>query len=227
MAKMIRNVLFIVEGKTEGYAQAYGKGLQNILRVECEYMRQEGIRHHTLRKNGKSDLLCNVGFDVRQHLEPSKKTLEKLLRQGSKPGDFVFILRDLDCEDEPNTRKEILAAIELKFHNRVEICFAVQEVEAWMIADAQGFCSIYRHANEKFIDGVRKLAKGGSPEETIDCNPKPSDLLSSTVRSHGYSYRKSIEGPQALGAVEIEKVSNLCPHFKILRDSLRKRIGLL
>jgi hypothetical protein len=75
MAKMIQNVLFIVEGKTEGYAQAYGKGLQNILRAECEYMRQKGIRHRTLRKNGKHDLLCNVGFDIRLHLEPSKKGL--------------------------------------------------------------------------------------------------------------------------------------------------------
>ncbi len=221
---MIRNVLFIVEGKTEGHAQVYGKGIQNILSAECKLMRQQGIRHHTLGKNGKQDLLCNVGFDVQQHLEPSRKTLDRLHRQGSRPGDFVFIIRDLDCEIEPSTRSYIFSAIDSKFHNRVEIHFAVQEVEAWMIADPQGFCSIYRHTAEKFIGGIEKLAKGGSPEETIDCNPKPSELLRDEVRLFGYSYRKSIEGPQALGAIDTEKVSSLCPHFRKFRDSLRKKI---
>ena len=224
---MIKNVLFIVEGKTEGCAQMYGKGLQNILRPEWDYMRQQGIRHHILCKNGKHDLLCNVDFDVRQHLEPSKRIVEKLQRQGSKAGDFVFILRDLDCEDEPSIRRDILSAIDFKFHERVEIHFAVQELEAWMIADPQGFCSIYRKASEKFIGAIERLAKGGSPEETIDCNPKPSELLRSAVRTFEYSYRKSIEGPQALGALDTEKVSTLCPHFKEFRDSLRKKIDWL
>ncbi len=220
---MIQNVLFIVEGRTEGHAQLYGKGLQNILRAECEHMRQQGVRHHTLRKNGKYDLLCNVGFDVSRHLKPSQKARDKLQRQGSKPGDFVFILRDLDCEVETTVREEIYSTIDLKFRNQVEIHFAVQEVEAWMIADPHGFCSIYRNASEKFIDEIGRLAKGGSPEETIDCNPKPSELLCRSVRLFGYSYRKSIEGPLALGALDTERVSN-CPHFKEFRDSLREKI---
>jgi hypothetical protein len=226
MAEMIKNVLFIVEGKTEGYAQAYGKGLQNILRIECEHMRKKGVRHHTLRKNGKHDLLCNVGFDVRLHLQPPPRTLEKLGRQGASPGDFVFILRDLDCEDERNTHNEILAAVDPRYHEQVEIHSAVQEVESWMIADPPGFCSIYRHADEKFVAGIGKLAKGGSPEETIDCDPMPSELLRNAVRNFGYSYRKSIEGPHALAAVDADKVSNLCPHFGEFRYSLRKKIGL-
>jgi hypothetical protein len=52
---MIRNVLFIVEGQTEGLANVFGKGLHNILRNEFDFMRQQSIRHHTLRKNGFED----------------------------------------------------------------------------------------------------------------------------------------------------------------------------
>ncbi|HID99861.1 MAG TPA: hypothetical protein EYP59_06190, partial [Thiotrichaceae bacterium] len=54
---MIRNVLFIVEGQTEGLANVFGKGIHNILRNEFDFMRQQAIRHQTLRKNGKYDLL--------------------------------------------------------------------------------------------------------------------------------------------------------------------------
>lgn len=114
---MIRNVLFIVEGNTEGHAQTFGKGLQNILRAECEDMRKKGIRHHTLHKNGKHDLLCNIGFDVRQYLAPSKRTLDRLEKQGSQPGDFVFVLRDLDCEDESSVRCTVLSNVEVRFHD--------------------------------------------------------------------------------------------------------------
>ena len=67
---MKRNILFVVEGKTEGLANSFCKGLQNILREECDLMRRHGIRYHTLRKNGKRDLLSDVTFDVRQHLAP-------------------------------------------------------------------------------------------------------------------------------------------------------------
>lgn len=75
---MIRNVLFIVEGQTEGLANVFGKGIHNILRKEFNFMRQQTIRHQTLRKNGKNDLLSNVGFDVSRHLDPPKKKRHKL-----------------------------------------------------------------------------------------------------------------------------------------------------
>lgn len=225
---MIRNILFIVEGKTEGLAQAFGKGLQNILHDECEFMRLRGIRHHTLRKNGKRDLLSNVGFDVRQHLEPPRKVRAKLEERGSSPGDWVFILRDLDCEDEDAARQEILDQISPELRGRVEVHFAVQEIEAWLIADPNGFCAVYKHISRQLVDEVTHLApQGQSPESTIDCNPKPSEYLTRLARKYGVPYRKTIEGPQALSKVNADLVAGRCPHFGQLRCSLRNQIGWL
>ncbi len=223
---MIRNVLFIVEGKTEGLAQAFGKGLQNILRDECEFMRLHGIRHHTLRKNGKRDLLSNAEFDVRQHLEPPRKVRAKLEERGSSPGDYIFILRDLDCEDEDAARQEILDQIRPELRDRVEVHFAVQETEAWLVADPNGFCAVYKHAPRQLVDEVTRLAPPGqSPENTIDCNPKPSEYLMRLARKYSLQYRKTIEGPQALGRVNADLVAERCPHFGQLRRSLRDQIG--
>ena len=223
---MIRNLLFIVEGKTEGLANAFGKGLQNILRFECQFMRQQRIRHHTILKNGKRDLLSNVGFDVKQHLEPPKKMRIKLEQQGSTPGDWVFILRDLDCDDENVVQHEIFEKITPESHNRVEVHFAVQEIEAWLIADPDGFCSMYRYGSRQLLTDIKKLVpEGQSPEIAIDCQPKPSALLEELTRKHERVYRKTIEGPQALVLINPDSVAARCPHFRDFRQSLRAKIG--
>lgn len=223
---MIRNILFIVEGQTEGLANVFGKGIHNILRKEFDFMRQQTIRHQTLRKNGKYDLLSNVGFDVSRHLEPPKKKQHKLQQQGSPIGDYVFIWRDLDCEEESAIYQAIFEQIESRFHNRVEIHFAVQEIEAWMIAHPDGFCAVYPNAPRKLVDDIRKLVPSGeSPETVIDCDPKPAEHLKRLTTKHGLKYRKTIEGVQALKLVEPDIVANQCPHFQYFRDSLRQKIA--
>jgi len=223
---MIRNVLFIVEGQTEGLANVFGKGIHNILRNEFDFMRLQSIRHHTLRKNGKYDLLSDVGFDVSQHLNPPKKKRQKLKQQGSPIGDYVFILRDLDCETEAAIHQEILKQIDSKFHNRIEIHFAVQEIEAWMIAHPEGFCSVYPNAPRQLLFDLKKLVPPReSPETSIDCDPKPAEHLERLTAKSGLKYRKTIEGPQALRLVNSEIVAARCPHFQNFRDSLRKQIA--
>lgn len=223
---MIHNLLFIVEGKTEGLANAFGKGLQNILRFECDFMRQHNIRHHTIRKNGKRDLLANVNFDISQHLAPPNKLRVKLERQNSPLGDWVFILRDLDCEGEDVVRREILEKIAPEFHNRIEVHFAVQEIEAWLIADPDGFCSVYKRAPRQLLMEVRQLVpEGQSPEVVINCAPKPSEYLEKIAHQHDRQYRKTIDGPQALSLVNPDLVASRCPHFRDFRQSLRTKIG--
>lgn len=220
------NILFIVEGKTEGLARPAGKGIQNLLRIECQFMRERGTRYHTTRKNGKGDLLSNVGFDVSNHLEPPKKEREKLKNQGSPAGDYVFILRDLDCEDEAVVRKNILAKIETRFHDRVEVHFAVQEIEAWMVADPEGFCSIYKRYSPVLLDDLKKLVPlGHSPETVLDCNPKPAERLEGITKRHGLTYSKAIDGPKVLELVNPDIIAERCPHFKMFRESLREKIG--
>ena len=217
---MKRNILFIVEGKTEGMAQSFGKGLQNILHEECEWMRRHEIRFHTQPKNGKNDLLSNVAFDVRQHLEPSERERVRLERQGSAPGDCVFILRDLDCENEGTVQRDILEHIDPNLRDRVEVHFAVQEIEAWMIADPDGFCSVYKYAPRQLAADIARLApQGQSPEVTLACNPMPSERLAELTRKHSLVYRKTIEGPQGLGKVHADVVARRCPHFREFRDS--------
>jgi hypothetical protein len=223
---MIRNVLFIVEGQTEGLANVFGKGIHNILREEFDFMRQKAIRHQTLRKNGKYDLLSDVGFDVSRHLDPPKKKRQKLQQQGSPIGDYVFILRDLDCEDEAAIHQAIFEQIDSRFHNRVEIHFAVQEIEAWMIAHPEGFCAVYPNAPHQLLDDIRKLVPPReSPETAIDCDPKPAEHLEILTTKNGLKYRKTIEGPQALKLVEPNIVATRCPHFQSFRDSLRQKMA--
>lgn len=222
---MIRNVLFIVEGKTEGLSKTPGKGIQRLLRYECEFMRTRDIRHHTVRKNGKTDLLGDVKFDVSEHLHPPKKELDKLNKQGSPVGDYVFILRDLDCEDEKKVRNDIIAKIDAQFHSQVEVHFAVQEIEAWMIADPDGFCSVYRHYPPALLKELKKLVPLGHSPEALDCNPKPAVRLERTIEKHGLTYAKTTEGSKALGTVNPDIIADRCPHFKAFRDSLREKIG--
>ena len=221
---MIHNVLLIVEGKTEGKAQVFGKGVQNILRDECKLMREQGIRFHTLCKNGKDDLVSNVDFDVRQHLEPQQKWLEKLARQGSLPGDYVYILRDLDCEDETVVRQELYQHINPKYHTKIEIHFAVQEIETWMIADPAGFCAVYRNVSPKLGQDIQNLTPLGKSPESIDCDPMPSTRLERIVNRFYKPYRKTIEGPQALALINPDVVASRCPHFDAFRTSLRQNI---
>ena len=223
---MIRNILFVVEGRTEGFAHAFGKGLQNILRDECQFMREKGIRFHTIPKNGKGDLLSNIGFDVRAHLNPPKKRKEKLGKQGSAKGDFVFILRDLDCGNEAKVKKEILDRIDPGFHRSVEIHFAVQEIESWFFADPEGFSNTYSSPPKSLISKmVKRVPKNRSPEDAIGCDPMPSKVLEDLADACKLSYRKTIEGPQALLKVDPQKVANRCPHFCAFQTSLRQKIN--
>ena len=226
MAGMIRNLLFIVEGQTEGLANAFGKGLQNILRNECDFMRQHHIRFSTIRKNGKHDLLSNVNFDVSQHLNPPKKLRAKLEQRGSAPGDWMYILRGLDCEDEDVVQHEIFEKITPESHNRVEVHFAVQEIEAWIIADPDNFYRVYNYAPRQLLNDVKQLVpEGQSPEIAINCNPKPSERLENLTRKHDRTYRKTIEGPKALDLVNPDYIADRCPHFRDFRQSLRTKIG--
>ena len=139
---------------------------------------------------------------------------------------MFFFLRDLDCEDETIIHQEIMEKIDSRFHHSVEIHFAVQEIEAWMIAHPEGFCSIYPNAPRQLLNDIKKLVPPReSPETSIDCDPKPAEHLESLTAKSGLKYRKNIEGPQALRLVNPEIVAVRCPHFQNFRDSLRHKIA--
>ncbi len=54
---MIRNVLFIVEGKTEGLANVFGKGIYNIIALFLLIARNHAARSTTDKDGCKSVVL--------------------------------------------------------------------------------------------------------------------------------------------------------------------------
>lgn len=208
-----------MEGKTEGAPTLWGKGIWNILKEETAWMRGKKIFHTITVRNGKRDLLSNLNFLVTAHLCPSKKTLERNLRIGKPCGDYVIILMDLDCQDETILKAEIGAVASANFEGRFSIHFATQEIESWMVADPNGFREVYKRYNTDCI--VNKVTPLSHDPERPDCNPQISDRLKEAVEKCGEDYRKSIEGPQLLKAVNPSLVASKCSYFMRLRNDLR------
>ncbi|KJU83622.1 hypothetical protein MBAV_004185, partial [Candidatus Magnetobacterium bavaricum] len=61
-----KNILFLVEGMTEGLSTPRKKGLWNILRVEQRWMREKKIHHEIKRFNGKSIMQDKMKSRVEQ-----------------------------------------------------------------------------------------------------------------------------------------------------------------
>ncbi len=212
-----KNILFLVEGQTEGNQSLWGKGLYNILREEHQWMRGNRISHTVHVFNGKWDMMENLEFRIKQHINPPKKVKAKKLAKGKEIGDYVVILRDLDCEDKDSLRSEIDEKLSA-YSGQYSLHFAAQEIESWMVADPDGFRRVYKFNSECIYDRVFPLSS--NPEEK-NCNPKISKRLSRAVKSCDENYRKTMEGPQLLKEVDPLLVARKCPHFKSFRDDVR------
>lgn len=212
-----------MEGKTEGATTLWGKGIWNILKEEKTWMREKRIVHQINVRNGKQDLLSNLKFLVEDHLCPSKKTKGRNLRIGKPCGDYVLILMDLDCQDASTLKSEIDGIVRADFADSFSIHFAAQEIESWMVADPNGFRNVYKYNTECIVNKITPLSH--EPERP-DCKPQISDRLKDAVESCGDSYRKTIEGPQLLNAVNPSVVALTCAYFKSFRNDLRGLIDM-
>ncbi|KJU86595.1 hypothetical protein MBAV_001213 [Candidatus Magnetobacterium bavaricum] len=186
-------------------------------------MREKSILQKIEVFNGKYDMQDTMKFTVRQHLSPPKKIVSK---SGNKPlGDYVFILRDLDCED----KKEIEYTIDNElsdYKGCYSVHFAVQEIEAWMIADQNCFKSFYKNKSAQIISAIKKIPHSSTPEE-IDCEPKKiSELLEEIAYKYNSDYKKTKQGTQLLDLVNPDVVASKCPSFADFRNDLRAHIGL-
>ncbi|MBV6342509.1 DUF4276 family protein [Candidatus Magnetobacterium casense] len=217
-----KNILFLVEGMTEGLSTPWGKGLWNILKVEKVWMRERKIHHDIVRFNGKSKMQGDIKFRVGQHLSLPKKTVTKAV--GKPTGDYVFIVRDLDCED----RQSVEAAIDSElvgYKGSYSIHFAIQEIEAWMIADLDCFKSVYKSKYAQIVSEIKNISYSSNPEK-IDCEPKKlSERLEEIAYKCQTRYKKTIEGPQLLEVVNPDSVAAKCPSFARFRQDLRAHIG--
>jgi len=209
-----------VEGKTEGAKTLWGKGLFNIIKPEASWMRHNKIFHRIDVCNGKQDLLDGLEFRVANHICPPAKTRERCERVGKPIGDCVMILLDLDCQDEAQLKATIDKHL-TKFAGHYSAHVVAQEIESWMVSDPDAFRFIYRQNTDCVVRQVLLLS---ADPERADCNPKISNRLEEAIRYCSDVYRKTIEGPQLLGAVNPDVVATKCPHFHSFRSNLRNLI---
>ncbi|QWR76027.1 DUF4276 family protein [Candidatus Magnetomonas plexicatena] len=215
-----KHILFCVEGRTEGARTIYGKGIKNILRVEVEYMRKKKIFHDVKVFNGKHEMMREIDFHVSQHLYPAKYKPDTKLEDC-----YVFILRDLDCENIKEIEDEINNKLS-GYKNYYSIHFAKQEIEAWIVADINCFKSVYRTNAICLVKAIENIPYIVEPEK-VDCDPKISERIEQIARKCSNRYRKTIEGPQLLKFADPDVVSKKCPSFLSFRNDLRKQIGFL
>jgi hypothetical protein len=222
MAILKKNILFLVEGKTEGDKHFKGRGLWGILRNEQTLMRSSGINHHIHVFNGVQDMLSNLRFRVENHITPINAILKRQEHLGIPCGDYVFILRDADCKDRENLKADIDNLLG-GFDQYYSVHFAVPEIEAWMIADLQSFNTVYKYNSPCITEKIKRLS--GKPEN-YDCNEKLSDFLEHNIHSCGSKYRKTIEGTSLLHAVDANVVIEKCPNFRNFVLDLRTKISM-
>ncbi|MBF0538516.1 MAG: DUF4276 family protein [Nitrospirae bacterium] len=103
--------------------------------------------------------------------------------------------------------------------------FAIQEIEAWMVADLDCFKSVYKNKYAQIASAIRKISYYLTPEE-IGCEPKKiSEMLEEIASNHDSYYRKTRQGPQLLELVNPDVVVSKCPSFADFRNDLRSHIG--
>lgn len=90
-------------------------------------------------------------------------------------------------------------------------------------ADPNGFRNVYKYNTECIVKKITPLSQ--EPERP-DCKPQISDRLKEAVEKCGDSYRKTIEGPQLLNAVNPSVVALKCSYFMSIRDDLRGLIEM-
>jgi hypothetical protein len=222
MATLKKNILFLVEGKTEGDKHFKVKGLWGILKNEQAHMRSRETLHHVHLFNGVQDMLSSLRFRVENHITPPTATKKRQERLDIPCGDYVFILRDADCKDREKLKADIDNLLE-GFDQYYSVHFAVPEIEAWMIADLKSFNTVYKYNSPCITEKIKHLS---DQPENYDCNEKLSDFLEHNIHLCGSKYRKTIEGPLLLNAVDARIVIEKCPNFKKFVVDLREKIDM-
>ncbi len=89
--------------------------------------------------------------------------------------------------------------------------FAVHEIEAWLLADANIFPPEVR----------RDLAKGSRAPEQINFNNPPAQRLTTAYRDRlGRRYRKAVDGPNLFGVLNPDRACAKCPYLKAMLEDM-------
>jgi hypothetical protein len=89
--------------------------------------------------------------------------------------------------------------------------FAVHEIEAWLLSDADIFPSEVR----------RDLAAGSKAPERVNFNNPPAQLLHTVYRDRlGRRYQKAVYGPDLFLTLDPERARGKCPYLKSMLDDM-------
>ncbi len=204
----MRFLLFVEDNGLRGAIADYVKRL-------LDKRLSQPVRVTPIGHNGKSDYLGTIRRKVKLHLCADSGsdviaaiglldlwTFEESIRQ----------LRNLSgVEERWQAAKEHIEKLvqQPKFRQH----FAVQEVEAWLIASPQIFPP----------DARRDIDNHAAKPEAIGGNESPARLLARVYQKRlNRDYRKVIDGASLFSDADPQHAYEACPHFKRMLDDMEQ-----
>ncbi|MCP3675383.1 MAG: DUF4276 family protein [Gammaproteobacteria bacterium] len=118
----------------------------------------------------------------------------------------LIVIRDSDGETVSKLKKEVANAMNPNPISNHVIIIAVQELEAWLLADIE--------AVHKVFSNARKAPKEISSPESIS---GPKEFLRKLVKQkYNKEYLNSVHNPKIASGINIEKLKAKCSTFKDL-----------
>lgn len=197
-------VLF-VEGKTE-YA-----GVPGFLKRWLDARLPQRVRIAPIRFKGVTDYFGDIRKKVHLDLSAGRDViagiglldlygLEPVL---SFPPRIVSVQQRYDW-----AKRELEQRVN---HRLFRQHFAVHEIEAWLLSDADIFPPEVR----------RDLAAGSKAPERVNFNNPPAQLLHGVYRDRlKRRYQKAVDGPNLFRLLKPDRARSKCPYLKVMMDDM-------
>lgn len=131
-------------------------------------------------------------------------------KQGSHV-DKVFIIRDADCKDSEELKRNMESKIaDRKYPFVVKFIVIVQELEAWLLADEEAVSRITQSQSRKSVLRVNE------PLESIS---QPKQILRGILSEAQVSYTEAVAREIAQES-DLDKIGYRCPRFKEFRQAV-------
>jgi len=202
----VKFVLF-VEGKTEFAA------VPRFLKPWLDARLSQRVRIAPVKFSGVSDYCGEIGKVARLNLSGVRGS-------GVIAGIGLLDLYGLDtCLTFPAGTVSVQQRYDWAKHELERLVdhpnfrqhFAVHEIEAWLLSDADIFPPEVR----------RDLAAGFNTPEQVDFNNPPAGLLRRAYRDRlGRRYRKAVDGPDLFRLLNPDRACAKCPYVKTMLDDM-------
>ena len=150
----------------------------------------------------KLHLRSKIIVEKKNNLRKGKIQASLLHTQGCQK---VILLKDSKEHEPLETRRRFKEA---GFEQSAELCFAVREIESWLLADEQALVD-YLKIEVKEIH---------NPEGVLD----PAEFLGGLFKKVGKGYLKGGRDPEELAKrLHLEKAREKCPSFREFERAAR------